>query len=88
MIIDEREYIQSEANGILDEVRGDKINKLMRRKYSPSAELRISLNMHKDQTNPKFIQEFDEHEAYYDECKATVDSAFEAIKQKIESNNM
>lgn len=73
--MDKIKYQLAKASGTLDLLRGDEISRLMRKKYgTTTAELRISFNLQKDPTNPRFIQEFEEHEAYYEECKAKVDA--------------
>ena len=81
MIIDTREYTQSKANGVLEKIRGDKISQLVRLRYTFGAELRIAINIYKEPNNPKYIAELEEHEAYVEECKDTVDRAFAEIER-------
>ena len=82
--MDKVKYELAKASGTLELVRSDEISRLMRQKYGTIAtELRISLNLQKDPTNPKFIREFEEHEAYYEECKARVDEQMRIIEASL-----
>ena len=52
-----------EKNGLLDEVYGEKVNRLIRRRYSLTQEL--SLQRQKD----KKPEEWEEYNAYCEQCK-------------------
>ena len=81
-MITKQVYEQSIANGTLELVKGDEISRHVRKRYTLGAEVRIACNLLKDPTNPKYIAEFEEHEAYVDECQAIVDADIRAREEE------
>ena len=81
-MLDKREYTQSVANGTLELLRGDKISKLVRKKYTLGAETRIVCNMLREPSNSRYLTEFIEHEEYVDTCKAQVNAEFAEAERR------
>lgn len=77
-----RAYIQGEE--ALDKLRDRWIEAEIAKRYTDGAEKRITINYVKDPTNLKYLTEFEEHEVYAEECKATVDAELEAKKAELE----
>jgi hypothetical protein len=73
-MIDRPKYEVFKASGKLDVLRDNEIHLMMQARYRDGAETRIVCNMLKEPTNPEYIREFEEHEAYSIECKARVDA--------------
>ena len=69
----------------LDNLRDRWIEAEIAKKYSGGAENRITINYVKDQTNAKYLAEFNEHEAYAEECKAKIDEENYTYKMEVES---
>ena len=68
--MDEREIKLARANGTLDKIYGQEVNKLIRRKYSESEELAIM--RHKLASAKAHSKEWAEYNAYCEKCKADV----------------
>lgn len=88
-MISKADYEIARASGTLELLRSDKISSLIRNGHSPNsprytlgAELRLGFNLRREPENPKYIAEFEEHEAYVDECKAIVDAEMLAREEE------
>ncbi len=84
-MINKVNYELAKASGTLELLRSDEISRLVRKRYTLGAELRITINYSKDSTNPKHIAELEEHEAYVEECKAIVDAEMQKMAEEIEA---
>ena len=68
----------------LDNLRDRWIEAEIAKKYSGGAENRITINYVKDPTNAKYLAEFNEHEAYAEECKAKVDAEMARLEAEVQ----
>lgn len=72
-MISQVEYELARASGTLDLLRGDKIEMRVREKYTLGAETRLLCNLMKAPNDIEYIEKFEAHERYVEECKAAVD---------------
>ena len=68
--MNEREIKLARANGTLDKVYGQEVNKLVRQRYSESEELAIM--RHKLASAKAHSEEWAEYNSFVEECKAQV----------------
>lgn len=65
----------AEKSGILDKIRGEEINRLIREKYTASEEMAI----HRHFLKGEGAAEFNEYNAYCEECKKIVTETIERL---------